>query len=68
MAFRELDYQTRALGALDAYLEALGEEKGKTDKAAAFIEGKAAHCVAADFPINGTDNIFRDGVSWTSIW
>lgn len=37
MAFRELDYQTRALGTLDAYLEALALEKGKADKAAAFI-------------------------------
>ena len=37
MAFRELDYQTRALGALDAYLDALSAEKVKADKAAAFI-------------------------------
>lgn len=31
MAFRELDYQTRALGALDAYLDALSAEKVKAD-------------------------------------
>lgn len=37
MAFRELDYQTRTLGALDAYLDALNVEKEKADKAAAFI-------------------------------
>lgn len=37
MAFRELDYQTRALGALDSYLDALSVEKSKADKAAAFI-------------------------------
>lgn len=37
MAFRELDYQDRALKALDAYLEALGEEKGKADAVATVI-------------------------------
>lgn len=37
MAFRELEYQTRALGALDAYLAALGDEKTKADKVAALI-------------------------------
>lgn len=37
MAFRELDYQTRALGALDAYLDALNVEKAKADKVAAVI-------------------------------
>ncbi|WP_106640872.1 DEAD/DEAH box helicase family protein [Allosphingosinicella vermicomposti] len=31
MAFRELDYQTRALGTLDAYLDALSAEKVKAD-------------------------------------
>ena len=37
MAFRELDYQTRVLSALDTYLAALSAEKVKADKAAAFI-------------------------------
>ena len=37
MAFRELDYQTRALGALDTYLDALSVEKTKADKVAAVI-------------------------------
>lgn len=34
MAFRELDYQARALLALDDWLERLGEEKAKADKLA----------------------------------
>jgi type III restriction enzyme len=34
VAFRELDYQARALAALDAWLERLGEEKAKADKVA----------------------------------
>lgn len=34
MAFRELDYQTRALDALDAYLAALVPEKTKADQVA----------------------------------
>ncbi|MGE4430769.1 MAG: DEAD/DEAH box helicase [Sphingobium sp.] len=37
MAFRELDYQTRALGALDSFLDALAVEKAKADKVAAVI-------------------------------
>ena len=37
MAFRELDYQTRALDALDAYLDALAPEKVKADKVATII-------------------------------
>lgn len=37
MAFRELDYQTRALDALDAYLDALAPEKVKADKVATLI-------------------------------
>src|SRR5690554_1669728 len=37
MAYRELDYQTRALDALDAYLAALAPEKAKADKVAAVI-------------------------------
>ena len=35
MEFRELDYQTRALTALDAYLVALSAEKPRYDKVAA---------------------------------
>ena len=51
MAFRELAYQTRALDALDAYLSALGDEKGKTDKVAAFIaENPDAGISLPDFP------------------
>lgn len=37
MAFRELDYQTRALDALDAYLAALTVEKEKADSVAEII-------------------------------
>ena len=37
MAFRELDYQTRALDALDAYLAALVPHKVRYDRAAALI-------------------------------
>jgi hypothetical protein len=51
MAFRELAYQTRALDAMDAYLIALGEEKGKTDKVAAFIaENPDSGISLPDFP------------------
>ena len=51
MAFRELDYQTRALSALDTYLDALKEEKGRTDKVAAFIaENPDAGLLLPDFP------------------
>lgn len=39
MAFRELDYQRRALDALDAYLERLAAEKAKADKLAALVAG-----------------------------
>ena len=35
MAFRELDYQARALAALDAYLAALSVEKPRYDKVVA---------------------------------
>ena len=34
---RELDYQKRVLETLDAYLDVLGDEKGKTDKVAALV-------------------------------
>ena len=37
MAFRELDYQTRALTALDDWLERLSEVKDRADKVAALI-------------------------------
>jgi type III restriction enzyme len=37
MGFRELDYQTKALAALDAWLDRLREEKAKADKVAALI-------------------------------
>lgn len=38
MAFRELDYQRKALDALDAWLDRLSEEKAKADKVAALID------------------------------
>lgn len=34
---RELDYQKRVLETLDAYLDVLGDEKGKSDKVAALV-------------------------------
>lgn len=37
MAFRELDYQARALAALDDYLERLSEEKARADQVAQVI-------------------------------
>lgn len=37
MAFRELDYQTRALAALDDWLTRLSDEKDRADKVAAVI-------------------------------
>ena len=34
-AFRQLDYQERTLGVLEAYLDALKDKKGRADKIAA---------------------------------
>lgn len=51
MAFRELDYQTRALTTLEAWLDSLRDEKVKADKAAKLIaENPDLGIVLPDFP------------------
>lgn len=61
MAFRELDYQARALAALDAWLERLGEEKAKADKVA---EVRAANpeldIPLPDFPAKAWERLTAD--------
>ncbi|MCA0910998.1 DEAD/DEAH box helicase family protein [Qipengyuania gaetbuli] len=61
MAFRELDYQARALAALDAWLERLGEEKAKADKVA---EVRAANpeldIPLPDFPAKAWERLAAD--------
>ena len=58
MAFRELDYQTRALDALDGYLAALSGEKAKADKVAAIIaDNPGLGLTVPDFP----------GATWMSL-
>jgi len=62
MAFRELDYQTRALGALDTYLDALSVEKVKADKVAAVIaENPELPISLPDFPATAWASIKAAG-------
>lgn len=62
MAFRELDYQTRALNALDAYLDALSAEKVKAD---AVLDVIAQHpgieIPIPDFPAKAWDTLKAAG-------
>ncbi|MBS0253630.1 MAG: DEAD/DEAH box helicase family protein [Proteobacteria bacterium] len=61
MAFRELDYQARALAALDGWLERLGEEKAKADKAAALIAANPDLGIALpDFPLKAWERTATD--------
>ncbi len=62
MAFRELDYQTRALDALDAYLRALEPEKVKADKVAAVIaDNPDLGLELPDFPAKAWETLKADG-------
>jgi type III restriction enzyme len=61
MAFRELNYQTRALAALDAWLERLGEEKAKADKAAQLIaDNPDLGITVPDFPAKAWERLATD--------
>lgn len=61
MAFRELDYQTRALTALDDWLERLVEEKGKANKVAALIaENPDLGIPLPDFPLKAWERMAAD--------
>lgn len=58
MAFRELDYQARALTALDDWLERLADEKAKADKAAALIaENPDLGIALPDFPAKAWERL-----------
>lgn len=61
MAFRELDYQERALGALDDYLERLGEESAKADQVAAVIAANPGLGIPLpDFPATAWERMAAD--------
>ena len=61
MAFRELDYQARALAALDDYLERLGEERAKADQVAAIIAANPGVEIALpDFPAKAWERMAAD--------
>ena len=61
MAMRELVYQSRALSALDDYLERLGEEKRKTDPVAAFIAANPTVEISLpDFPAKAWERMAAD--------
>lgn len=62
MAFRELDYQARALAALDDYLERLGEEKARADKLTALVatDPELAGAVNLDFPAKAWERMAAD--------
>lgn len=58
MAFRELDYQARALTALDEWLSRLGEEKAKADQVAALIAANPDLGIPMpDFPAKAWDRM-----------
>lgn len=59
MAFRELDYQRKALEAVDAWLDRLGEEKAKADKLAALIDADPdlAGTALPDFPAKAWEKL-----------
>src|SRR4051812_40669174 len=61
MAFRELDYQERALAALDAYLEHLVEEKGNADAVEALIAANPrVKLTRPDFPMEAWARLAAD--------
>ena len=61
MAFRELDYQARALAALDDYLERLGEERAKADQVAAVIAANPGLGIPLpDFPARAWERMAAD--------
>lgn len=61
MAFRELDYQARALDALDAYLELLGEEKARADQVAALsAQNPDLGIPLPDFPARAWERVAAD--------
>lgn len=61
MAWRELDYQTKALAALDAWLERLTEERAKADQVAAVIAANPGLDIALpDFPAKAWERLAAD--------
>ena len=61
MAFRELDYQARALAALDDYLERLGEERANADQVAAIIAANpGVEIPLPDFPAKAWERMAAD--------
>lgn len=57
-AFRELAYQTKALSALDAWLERLAEERGKADQVAAVIAANPGLDIPLpDFPAKAWERL-----------
>lgn len=67
MTFRQLDYQTRALGALDAYLDALSVEKGKADAVLDIIaQHPGVEIPVPDFPAKAWGTLQEAGTIHTS--
>lgn len=61
MAFRELEYQTKALAAFDAWLELLAEERGKADQVAAVIAANPGLGIPLpDFPAKAWERLAAD--------
>lgn len=62
MAFRELEYQTKALITLDAYLTALCEEKIRADRVAAIIaDDPSLGLSIPDYPAKTWERMKNDG-------
>ena len=61
MAFRELDYQARALRAVDDWLERLADEKANADKVAAVITANPGLGITLpDYPVNAWRRLATD--------